>query len=172
VVDINENQIRAAWSLANDARRKNIRFRQENLRERSRIFGKWSSSHEKILASLLTKEEGGADELNKIRSQTQADVRRLLQKQRDTVARQSSMAEKALHHVVESRREATEHVISLRNKVELDLNFNFVVLDKSIFIWPSGDGIDLTEYHYEPWNNFVKFNAEWETAVGLADGGG
>jgi hypothetical protein len=155
-----EDEIKAALSTAKDARRKySTLLRQAEMSARSRKLGLRRNYSEKFVGPVLAKAGLGVDELNKLGSQTQAEMRRLLEEQKADLIKRIALGKDVLQSEADSWRKAKERLVSLRSE-NLLLGFNFVVLDTPLFIWAS-QGIDSFTASKAPWNNVAKISSGW-----------
>lgn len=158
-----EFHVRTALSAARDVRRKNSELRSTRHSEGPRISVNEYCLLEKLLGSFSSDRGRNLDELDKMRTQNQAEISRFLQKQKTAIVKHSSSIKNSQAHGVISRRKAVEHLTSVRSEaLPAGANFNFVVLDTPLFVLPSRD-INLVQTSLAPWNNVAKINAEWNT---------
>jgi hypothetical protein len=163
VPNLDEFHIRTALLAARDVRRKNSKLRSTNRSEDPRTAVNEYWFLEKLLGSQSPDRGRHLDELDKIRSQHQAEIGRFLQKQKAAVVKHSSSIKDSQAHGVIGRRRAIERMTSSRNEaLPAAANFNFVVLDTPLFVLPSRD-INLVKTSLAPWNNLAKINAQWNT---------
>jgi hypothetical protein len=114
---------------------------------------------EKIQACLVGSRECG--EIEKLRSQCQAEMREAVKQQKASVLRRSASKAKLLRSQLESWRRSQE-LLASRKTLSPNINFNYVILDTPGLILPSQD-LNLFQVAPAPWNNVAKFNGTWSS---------
>ena len=165
--EINEAQVKLALAAAKnmfaatDARRRFL-TPQADLYERSRILRTNRRAVGDLFTSFLTKAGFEFDKFDKIREQSQTELRRILEETKAESAKQSSSLKDALRYEVDSLRKAIEHL----EDISLPHFPKPIVLASPFLIWthsyPSGETpaetqhIVLDDSHIEPWNSWAK----------------
>jgi hypothetical protein len=161
---LDEQQVRAAVSAAKDGRRKQSEaLRQADFSERYRRLAVQQTQLGKILAGCPTGAGHDADELARLSAQSQAEMRRLIDKQKATTAKSSASVQQAMQAAAASWRASSERTATLRRDAPRDIPIaNFVFLDTAAFIFPT-QGINLAKASSAPWNNVARIDGEWNT---------
>src|SRR3954451_13460586 len=113
---LDEFQVRTVLSAAWDVRRKNSELRSTRLSEGPRISVNEYCLLEKLLGSFSSDRGRNLDELDKMRTQNQAEISRFLQKQKAAVVKHSSSIKNSQARGVTGRRKAVEHLTSVRSE--------------------------------------------------------
>jgi hypothetical protein len=160
--EYNKDEIRAALSKARDARRQYMSLlREPELSERSRKTDLQRRQSEKIAASILRSAGIGPDELEKLRSETHAVMKRLLEEQNAAAIKRAPTVRNQLQAEVDSWRIAKERLAG-RSPDRLP-GFNVAIIDTPVFVFFS-DGFNFQSLNVAPWNTVAKISGAWYDA--------
>jgi hypothetical protein len=119
---------------------------------------------ERLFTSYLRKSGFDFAALEKMRTQNEAALRRLMKQQRAAAVKRSAAVKKELQWAVASWRDAIERV---RNGTLVsDFVPIFDVVDTPFIIWPTND-LELIDSQIQPGNNTAKINAQWRKNFGV-----
>lgn len=152
---LSESKIKAALSAAEKEARAESKLHDAVFAQ----IKKLRRQEEKVLRSHLTKTGFPPADYERIRSQNQTEMRRLLKTAEATAIKRSSSRMKDLRHQVERWRERIER---FRNgTVASPWVPAFDVIETPFIIWPTNN-VELDDSHIQPWNNTAKVRGQWD----------
>ncbi len=155
--DPDVNEIRAVLSVASSARRRRF-LRDANPAGRSRRLARERGNVEKHLALHLQAGSGSTEVPKAL-----AGLRHASQEHKAAAVKSSDATMQGLRAGIAAWRGTKERLASYaRERLAPELNFNFVVIERPLFVLPSNDVVIVSEL-LAPWDNVVKCNAEWDT---------